>query len=34
MAGASHVPFDLGNPLDELLAHSESMVTGRWQTEL
>ncbi len=34
MADTSHVLFDLRNPLDEVLAHSESMVTGRRQTRL
>ncbi len=28
------MPFDLRNPLDEVLAHSESMVTSRRQTKL
>ncbi len=34
MAGASHVPFDLRNSLDDVLAHPESMVPGRRQTKL
>ncbi len=29
MVDTCHVPFDQRNPLDEVLAHSEPMVTGR-----
>ncbi len=32
MLDTCHVPFDLRNPLDKVLAHPESMVTGRRET--